>query len=284
MKLDVPISIVAVTVTLALIAAGLLVTDLILTRIEWDRHGSVQRARAEIEFPDLAPRDQNSLSRTFNLARMRFDLDAEISIPTWYTSALLGGAASLALVSGLKARELRRPAWGGWLLVAVGLAFLSMDEAAQIHELLNGEDSIGAQLNDVVGLDFIKFEWVIPAAAGVVVGLPLLIPFLLRLPRRTLALFVLAGLVYLSGAFGLETYQGEYIETHPIDGWGYHVLSATEETVEMAGVVILITAVLLHFRDHLSPASLVAGSRDRVASVEAPSPQPSSRPEHANPR
>jgi len=163
-------------------------------------------------------------------------------------------ASGVVVATALRTRQLGRRGYYSWLLIAIVLFYLSADEMTQLHELLGGDDSIGRSLNRRLGLDFITFDWVIPAALAVLIGLPLLVPWFLRLPRGTLALFVLAGAIWLGGAFGMESYAGDYIKTRSIDSWGYHVLSATEETLEMLGLITFIASLLVYFKGYLQDA------------------------------
>src|SRR5262245_8048616 len=86
----------------------------------------------------------------------KLSLSFEANVPTWYSSSLL---LLCALVAGSIA--LKRPPWHRhWWGITGVLAWMSLDEAAEIHEHLGGHiDTSGV----------LYFDWVIPAAAIVVV-------------------------------------------------------------------------------------------------------------------
>jgi hypothetical protein len=92
-------------------------------------------------------------------------------------------------------------------------------------------------------LGFHHTYWAIPALAGLVaVGLYYL-PFLWRLPGRTRILFVLAGVIFIGGAIGVEMLSGNFYETHG-DTLGYSLVVTLEESLEMAGVIVFVYAIL----------------------------------------
>src|SRR5262245_15560815 len=85
-------------------------------------------------------------------------LSYEANLPTWYASSLL---LRCAVQLGLIAREipaggLGRPHWWG---LAILFGFMSLDEAAEIHEHLGGLIGTGGVL---------YLDWVIPAGVVVV--------------------------------------------------------------------------------------------------------------------
>ena len=71
--------------------------------------------------------------------------------------------------------------------------------------------------------------------------------FLLRLARATAIAFVVAGVVYLAGAVGTELFGGRYFEQHGRD-LTYAALGTLEETLEVTGVILFITALLEYRR------------------------------------
>ena len=170
-----------------------------------------------------------------------FYVDAEHNVPTMFSVfLLLFAAALLALLATLKARE--RSAYAGrWKLLALGFAFMALDEGASVHELfilpvrqLLGDRDLGA----------FYFAWVIPFGLVVLILAGYFAKFVLSLPRRTAFLFVLAAVVYLGGAIGFELIGGKYDELHGRGNPTYVMIATLEETLEMAGVILFIHALL----------------------------------------
>ena len=75
----------------------------------------------------------------------------------------------------------------------------------------------------------------------------LFLRFLRQLPPRIGKLFVLAGTLYVTGALGMEIVGG-FIVRDPHNLTRVFV-NLVEEVLEMAGVVVLIRALLLYLED-----------------------------------
>lgn len=159
------------------------------------------------------------------LARQLFDVDEEHNLPTWFSGfTLLVAAAALyvrrrAAESG-SVREKRL-----WSVLCGAFFVLAIDEVAGLHETINSA-------TDVL--------WAYPALGVVaVVGLYFL-PLMKELPRSTLILYVLAGIIFVGGAVGVE------IIGHPMDAdtLAYQVATFVEEGMEMLGVILLIDTTL----------------------------------------
>jgi hypothetical protein len=98
------------------------------------------------------------------------------------------------------------------------------------------------------------------------------LPFLARLPARTRNLFFLAGFVYVSGAIGFEMVGGRQAALYGDDNLTYKLLAHVEESLEMAGLVVLLYALLDYAARHVGPVSVrvTAGAADAVV----PPPEP----------
>lgn len=173
-----------------------------------------------------------------------FDLWAEASIPTWYSIALLlVCSALLALVAVAKRREGDRYA-RHWLGLTLIFLTLSIDDAADLH----GQTSYTLQAMFETG-GFLAYAWVIPAAvACVVVGIAYL-RFLVDLPAAIRWRFVLAGTLFVSGALGMEMVQASYDTRNGVENMPYRIMVAIEESLEMAGIVLFIGALLSYLSD-----------------------------------
>jgi len=154
-----------------------------------------------------------------------FDLDEEESFGTWFSSGNLFFASLLLFLRARAARVAQEPGRIGWMVLAVGFLYLSIDEVVALHELLNSllEDStwttVAMPLVAALGLYFI--------------------PFLRRLDRRMALRFVLAGAVYVGGAVGVEHYTDAQVNSLHYNMW-----TALEEGMEMFGVILFIWALL----------------------------------------
>lgn len=180
--------------------------------------------------------------RLYGLDRF-FDLGREANLPSFFSALLLlSVAVVLALIARDASQSRQRGHWQWWGLAAAAL-FLSVDEAAMIHEGI-----VGSALEGHVGrgegvLHYNWYKLYVPAALLLAA---LYVPFLLRLPRPLLLRLVAAACVFLSGAVGLEMLEA-WITSHGAGGTG--VVQLFEETAEMAGVLLALRALLLHLKD-----------------------------------
>ena len=67
---------------------------------------------------------------------------------------------------------------------------------------------------------------------------------MLHLPAKTRFTFLAAAIIYLGGAIGFELIGGRYAELHGSHNLSYNMISTVEESLEMAGVIIFIRALL----------------------------------------
>ena len=178
-----------------------------------------------------------------------FDLNAEINLPTWWSTALLLICAALtALMAALKRND---RFWWGWFFLALGFLFMSLDEVAQLHEKLSGPVREALHLSG-----FLYYGWVVPAAALlVVVGLSY-IRFFLALPKGIRGGFLLGWAVYLAGVLGMESWGASASFRWGEENFFFALLAALEETLEMAGLLILIRVFLSHIVLELQNRSL----------------------------
>lgn len=160
-----------------------------------------------------------------------FNLRVEGNLPTFFHALLLlGSASTAALISRapVEDRYLARR----WLLIAVVFAYLAVDEAAGVHEILN------APLRDALGATgFFYFPWVIPYFALVVLFAAANWRFLHRLAPWYRHRVVASAFVYVIGALGMEVLQGARYTAHGPDET-YFIIWLTGETLETIGLLL----------------------------------------------
>jgi hypothetical protein len=117
------------------------------------------------------------------------------------------------------------------------MAYVSLDEAAEIHEHLGGH-------LDTSGL--LYFDWVIPAAIILAILAAVYLPFLRALPRATRNRLVVAAAVYLAGALVMELPLGWWTERAGAENLGYAAIDWLEETMEMVGASLALVALVAH--------------------------------------
>lgn len=183
----------------------------------------------------LDPVANQSVIMVFDL----FSVNAEETIPTWYAVLLLFMASVvLAFITAAK-RANREPDVPYWIGLTLTFLYLSMDEGAVIHEIA----AEWFDLNfDLTG--FFTFGWQLVASPLVILFGLLYLRFLLRLPARTRNLFILAGVVYVGGAFFIEGISANQWDLGGGVSFEYLAIATVEEFCEMLGVVIFIYALL----------------------------------------
>lgn len=175
----------------------------------------------------------------------KLDLDQEKNnLPTWFQSSLLLLCSFLLAIIALIRYELKDKDIRFWGILAFTFLYLSVDEAVSIHE----QTAVPfRELFHTHGILF--FGWVIPAILLVGLFFVWSLKFLRNLPPRVSWLFIIAGVVYVSGALGMEmigaSYYEKFIETHNhIVDLNYTILTTVEETLEMIGLTIFAFALM----------------------------------------
>jgi hypothetical protein len=193
-------------------------------------------------------------------AALSFGLIYESNIPSWYSALLLFIAAILAALISLSAADGKSKTDSGmssgiqaiangkffWGLMAAILAYMSVDEAAVLHEILTVPLREGFQLSG-----FLFFGWILVGIPLAIIVAIIFIPFLLRLPRFCQISFVLAAFIYLTGAVVVESYSASLFALTEYATLPYHAISTLEELMEMSGVIIVIHALLWYLETQI---------------------------------
>ncbi|MDL2344573.1 hypothetical protein QOL99_10435 [Deinococcus sp. MIMF12] len=173
-------------------------------------------------------------------------LGGETNLPATFSALLLlGAAALLGTIARIKwaLQDSQRRVWTG---LAFLFGVLALDEAAGLHERLI------VPVQKVIKTDgVLHYAWVVPYGALTILVLLACLRFLRHLPARTRAGMLLAGVLYVGGAFGFELIEG-YVKTL----YGRHTflmegLITVKESLEMFGVILLIATLFAYIREYL---------------------------------
>lgn len=199
--------------------------------------------------------DDDSIRKIFNVAR-------EESIPTWFATLQAAGVGLvLFLIYRVHRRSgERRRSRAGWLVLSGFFVFISMDDAAVIHERVgsamgrfleegNPED-VPAWLKPLGELPSYNWQtYVMPLFAAV--GVFLLVFVWKRMGRYDLRRYMILGLSVFVLAIGLDFLEGM---DGLYDGWAdrlkvreytvSHYFKVTEETLEMVGTTLFLVGFL----------------------------------------
>jgi hypothetical protein len=171
-------------------------------------------------------------------------LSDEQNLPTWYSSMLLFACGASLLFTAAAVRRARGPFLRRWQLLGVLFIYLSLDEAVQLHERLNGLLPLHGAFH---------FSWIIPVAILLVPLGVAYLGFLAHLPAPIRWRFVIAGVVYVTGALAMEVPLGIWAERHGEDNLGYVLIDWVEETLEMSGAGMFLVAIARHYIAIASP-------------------------------
>lgn len=167
----------------------------------------------------------------------RFDLDDEASVPTWFSHLLLLliGMSALCAAWLQKAGTVRQL----WTLIGVAGVLAAIDEIAALHEFIL--QSLHVMYFQDASPTSSQNAWlmVAPLVFGVFGWLGWQMWRLL--PKRTFAILVFAGLIFLFGAMGVDLLTSiSERETF----WHQGLYVATEESMELLGCVVALCGIV----------------------------------------
>ena len=222
------------------------------------------------------------------------DLAADSAIPTWYSSlALLFCSVLLAMIAAAKKRRGQGYTLH-WSVLSGIFLLLSIDEVAAIHETVGVVSSylaisMGFTPSGLIYSSLDEIFWVVPGAVFVLVVLLAYVRFLFHLPKSTLLLFLVAGGLFVAGAIGVEMFTSLQVELftsllasdagmieknttkNGLDNLQmipYPVLIATEEGLEMLGIIVFAYALLSYISLYAREITLLIRTHDEIQSEE----------------
>ncbi len=173
-----------------------------------------------------------------------FFLDGEGNVPAIFSTCLFLINAAIFLIVW-KAACSAGDSPKIWLFLSSVFVFLALDESISIHERLI---TPLREALDATGIFY--YTWIIPYGIGVVLLSIFTIPVFLRMQKRIRFWFGLSAATYLFATIGLEMISGKYLvmmnEQKDIV-WIF--IMTLEESLEMAGLIILVYAQLLLLRN-----------------------------------
>ena len=209
----------------------------------------------------------------FGLIKL-FHLDEERNVPALFSTLLLLSAA--ALLFHIRHHENRRGSRDAakWTVLAIGFVYIAIDEFGHIHELLivPGRELLGER-----SLGPFYYAWVIPATAIVLVLAAYFLGFLLRLPGPIRLGFIVGGVLFVGGAIGFEMLEGRHDELYGEQSLTYRAYVTLEDSLEMAGVIVFIHALLRYIDEYLAVAPGAGSSTQRAPAPARPVPAAGTR-------
>ncbi|MGK7876037.1 MAG: hypothetical protein AB4426_22875 [Xenococcaceae cyanobacterium] len=169
-----------------------------------------------------------------------FNLDREMNLPTWYTALMLAFCALLLRAIAVGKETQRDRYYRHWKILSIIFWLLAIDEVLTIHEILIIPDLSRA-------LPWIFYSvWVIPGIIAVLVFVRHYWKFTAHLPKRSRYHFILAAMLYVGGALGMEMVGGYYTGLEGQQHLTYALIATLEEVMEMMGVIFFIYGLLFY--------------------------------------
>jgi hypothetical protein len=168
-----------------------------------------------------------------------FALDGEANLPATYAGAILALCAGVLWLVAAWRRQARLPNATALRWLSLLLLALAVDEVAQIHELLSEPVRNALDLDGVL-----YYSWVVVYGAVALTLCAVLLPLAARMPRRLRLTVLAAAGLYVGGALGLELAGSGVTDAGGFGGAAYAALVALEESLEFAGALVLLHALL----------------------------------------
>lgn len=197
------------------------------------------------------------------------NVDNENAIPSWYSSiTLLICSTLLALIFAIKKQQNDRYT-NHWKGLSIIFLYLSLDEAASIHEILIEPLRHSLKLSG-----FLYFPWVIAALILVLIVAITYWKFLFSLPTKIRWLFMIAAAIYVIGAVGMEMVGGAFLSTNLASvsmekstGWhgmGFQLILAVEELLEMIGIGVFLYALMRYISANIKDIQIRVSDRKSI--------------------
>lgn len=184
-------------------------------------------------------RDVMDVGGTYVLLRP-FDVNGEGNVWTWFSSAIHLLISAMCGYIALRRRRARARFATHWAVLSVLFLVVSVDETAALHE-----EAI-VPLRDLLGTSGLLYNaWVVPAFLLLAILAVAYLPWLRHLPNRVARLIVGAAALFVGGGAGVELLTGDYKEAHGTEGFTFGVLTAVEESLEIAGLILFVYALLV---------------------------------------
>lgn len=180
------------------------------------------------------------------------DMGIEHNIPTYFSSVIILIAALLLNTIATFKKGNGEAYALHWRILAIIFVYLSMDEMVGIHEMASGPTQ------KALGTRWLLhyYAWVIPGSVLVLIFALSYFRFLLHLPLKSKLLFSIAGVIYVGGAIGMELVSNHYDKLYGVKNLTYHMIVTVEETLEMAGIILFIHALLDYIRSNIKEIRL----------------------------
>lgn len=184
------------------------------------------------------------------------NVNLEANLPTYFSSLVLLADAILLAVIAYGSKAVGEKFWH-WIGLSGIFVFLALDEMIQIHEQLRAPMEALFNTSGVL-----YFAWFIPyIAIMVIIGIAYF-KFMMRLPKSILKLFILAGVLFVTGAAVMEAISGLHAEKHGEETLTYALMYSFEELLEMSGAAVFLYALVFYIEMKFKTIQLNLGAKE----------------------
>jgi hypothetical protein len=194
---------------------------------------------------NFAGDDDRLLPRLLRAVRRNFNPSGEQTAGAWLTASVLLLCGLLLLTTAAARHARGAPFVAHWRVLGIIFLLLSADEAMSLHEQLG--DWVQGRLE--TGGPFL-WAWVIPYGLVMVALAVVYLPWLRTLPVATRRRVVVAGVLFVGGALGLEMVQAAIVDGRERGGGPVSVLAVIEEGAELVGAILFLDALLVQLGRH----------------------------------
>ncbi|MCP2043940.1 multidrug transporter [Pontibacter sp. HSC-36F09] len=183
-------------------------------------------------------------SRLTRILMYYFTFNGESNIPAFFSSVMLLAASGLLFLIYIQhKRSAQENYTRHWFILGCLFLFMAIDENTQVHERV--ADFVRPRLTtDLSGM--LHWAWVVPYGVLTLAVVAYFLRFVLRLPAYTRNLILVSGALFVTGALGLEFFEGYLYKRYGIDHLYNRILYCLEELMEMSGVALFIYTLLDH--------------------------------------
>jgi hypothetical protein len=178
-----------------------------------------------------------------------FYTDSEANVPTYFNTIILFIPAMLFAAIGVWKSSIKDKFSLQWFGLALVFIYLSIDEAAVIHEKLIKPMRSLFNFEGYSGLFY--FAWIIPGIAVVLLFMVAYFRFFLHLDNKYKFLFFISLTIYVSGIIGGEMLSGHFAETIGLKNFTYATYTSLEESLEWIGCSLTIYSLLTYLQQYL---------------------------------
>jgi len=167
----------------------------------------------------------------------------EGNLTTWFSAMLLFLSSLLLALIARANKELEKPYVKHWVVLFLIFFLMSLDEAARIHEL-----TIEPMRSLFNASGIFHYAWVLLAIPLLIILAIAYAKFIRDLPKKSRLLIIIAGVVFVAAAMGMDMLAGYFIATDSAPRLLEPLLITVEELGENLAIVLFIYALLCHIK------------------------------------